>query len=213
MGSMILDKKEDQIFIGMPVYNSVPAACMGKFVGFFLKAAKKHNAITDIVDTIGVDFARNVIAKHFLKSRATHLLFIDSDMLLPQGILERLLAHNKDVVSALYFGRTLPWPMFQVKKGNKLVVLERFPKNTLFKADSVGLGACLVKRKVIEKVNESLGENEPMFKFTYRGKAPIVGEDTNFCEKVREAGFKIFVDTGLEVKHFGGFIDQHYYER
>jgi len=204
---------ESKIFVGMPVYNSVPAVCMGKFVGFFLRAAKAHNAIVDIVDSVGVDLARNFIVEHFLKSDASHLLFIDSDMLLPADLLERLLAHNKDVVSALYFGRTQPEPMFRVKKGGKYSALLNFPKNTLFKADSVGLGACLIKRTVIEKVSESLGQEEPMFKFTYSGKAEIVGEDTGFCEKAIEAGFKIFVDTGLEVKHFGGLIDQHYCQR
>ena len=56
---------KSKIFIGMPVYNSVPAVCIGKFTGLFLRAAKNHDAIVDVIDSVGVDLARNFIVEHF----------------------------------------------------------------------------------------------------------------------------------------------------
>jgi hypothetical protein len=197
------------VFVGMPVYNSVPAVCMPKFVAFFLKTAKQYNALFDIVDSVGVELARNLITEHFLSTQATHLLFIDSDMLIPADLAEKLLSHDKDIVSVLYYGRTKPEPMFQVRKNGELQTIQ-FPKNSLIQADSVGLGACLIKRKVIEDLSQN---PEPLFKTEFLSKTTIKSEDTFFCEKAKAAGFKIFIDTGLEVKHYGGFIDKQYYER
>lgn len=201
-----------KVFIGMPVYNSVPAPCIGKLVSLFLKSAKQFNALVDIVDSVGVDLARNMIIEHFLSTDATHLLFLDSDMLVPNNLVERLLSHEKEMVSALYFGRTMPHAMFKVSKNGASEWPESFPKNSLLKAESVGLGACLIKRNVIEKASELAGENNAMFKFEFTSRTSIIGEDSFFCGLVKKAGFKIFVDTGLEIKHFGGFIDQKYYQ-
>jgi len=45
----------------------------------------------------------NLIRKRFLESDCTHLLHLESDVIPPHDILSRLLSHDVDVVSALYF--------------------------------------------------------------------------------------------------------------
>src|SRR5689334_5859802 len=52
--------------------------------------------------------------------KATHILFLDSDMTFPLDVLKRLLAHNKDIVGALYARRRAPFgPIGTVFNGAK----------------------------------------------------------------------------------------------
>ncbi len=200
-----------KVLIGIPVYNTVPAACFSSQVNFLLASVKRHNALVGVVNVCGVDQARNIIAENFLKTDATHLLLADSDMLLPPDLIERLLSHGKDMVSALYFGRTQAVPMFMFKGENgEYGFPAEYVEGGLLSVDAIGLGACMIRRKVIEKVREAVGDG-PMFRFVYKNRVKVVGEDIFFCEKVKEAGFGIFVDTALEIKHFGGFIGKSTY--
>src|SRR4051812_43515959 len=56
-----------------------------------------------------VAVVRNQCAAAAQMIKATHLLFLDSDMTFPLDVLKRLLAHNKDVVGATYSRRAPPF--------------------------------------------------------------------------------------------------------
>jgi GT2 family glycosyltransferase len=148
-----------------------------------------------------LDRARNNIVKYFLEqSESTHLFFWDCDtLLLPDAIL-KLLARNLPIVSGLYLERGMPHRpiiMNLVVKDKKLightfpyVNINDVPYNQLIECDVTPGGMFLTERSVFQTISE------PWFLFT--GK---IGEDIFFSLKATDAGYKQYVDTGVEGIH------------
>jgi len=141
---------------------------------------------------------------------------VDADIALPKNInnLKSLIEMNKDIASGLYFMRGEPYdPVFFILKDGKRCVPKPIPRNQIMEIDGVGLGCLLVKREVIEKMIKS---NELIFEFEQK----IVGdevkgrsEDIFFCEKAKEAGFKIYLNTDLVCGHIGtSIVDERWYK-
>jgi len=143
--------------------------------------------------------ARNIIRKFFLKGGYDYLLWIDSDIVLPPNAVEKLLSHEKELVTGVYAGRLsventtqiLPVlygltddPEFAGQYSMDAVLGDDF-----FEIAAAGLGCCLVKRNVLEKVN-----------IRYY-KDTMAGEDIAFFEDSRKAGFKAYADTSVKCRH------------
>jgi hypothetical protein len=147
---------------------------------------------------------RNVIVEHFLAvAENTHLLFLDSDMLPPADVVERLAAHDQDVVAALCFGRWAPYPPMAGRgTAKKFTYLAGWdPARPLIPVDWVGTGCVLIKRRVFEKLPA------PWFVATDVG----LGSDSYFCEKARGKGFGVFVDVATVAGHIGAqSVDLNY---
>ena len=150
---------------------------------------------------------RNELAKNAMAMGATHVLFIDDDMRFPADAIDRLLAHDKDIVAVNYPTRKFPiQPVaFANDKTNDRVVTQ--PDSTgLEKVASVGMGLMLVKTDVFVKI----GMPYFMIGFSPATEA-YTGEDIFFCRKARAAGFDVHIDHDLskEVKHTGAIEFQH----
>jgi GT2 family glycosyltransferase len=198
---------ETKIGICIPLYNQVPSIFFKSFVNFFVSLAQKYPTRLFTVDSTAVDVARNVLVENFLQSDCSHLLFLDSDMVLPANVLDVLLGRGKDMVSALYVLRKVHRPCYRFFKDGHYRAPEKIEPNKLLEVDAVGLGCCLIKRAVLERLSREHPQ-KPLFRMDYRGRTEVLGEDAFFCELVRRAGFKIFVDTSVLVGHFGGIIPE-----
>lgn len=198
------------IYIGIPTANN---RIVGDTVLTVFNLLNSGNTPSLVDTTISitanamVHSARNQMAKEMLATSMSHILFLDDDMTLPPDALEMMIQDDKDIVGALAFTRRPPIQPTCYKSVTKDGVgvyrnIHNYPKNTVFEVDATG-GACLlVKREVFEKMSE------PWFEFTKK-----VGEDIRFCEKARELGFKVFVDTRIKAGHFGEIeIDETIYE-
>ena len=67
-------------------------------------AWKEHNIWFDtdcIIPGRPVDVARNMLTQRFLKSHCDYMWFVDDDNPPALDVLEHLLSHEKDIVSAL----------------------------------------------------------------------------------------------------------------
>jgi GT2 family glycosyltransferase len=143
--------------------------------------------------------ARNLIAENAIKEKSDYVLWIDSDMVLPNGALEQLVAHDKDIVSGMYFQKK---PHFGpiLYKGNKKGTYDQwidYPENQLVEVDGTGFGICLIKTSVFKKMGKDWFDPYPKTR-----KNPVInGEDLAFCKRAKLAGFKIFVDTSLQAAH------------
>jgi len=139
------------------------------------------------------------------------VLWVDSDNLVTKEKIRALASDDCDIVSALYFKKKdpfLPVAMQAVPgKINKRHMAD-YRKGELQEADFVGMGCCLMKWGVIEKVMES--HTHPFdFKAILddSGKPNYLSEDFVFCERAREKGFKIFLDARVVSGHIGGVVD------
>ena len=180
--------------IAMPTRDKVPKDLFWTYLNMI---KPKHYFIT--AGHVPIDEARNWIVKQFLVNMpdATHLVFWDSDIIPPIDGLVRLFKHDKAIVSGLYFQRYPPHrPHIYILGENRqyFIPCVAYTKNTLIEVEGVGMGFCMIRRDVLQA--DAFLKRGKWFGFD-RG----FGEDFDFCLTAREAGYKIYVDTGVVCKH------------
>lgn len=147
-----------------------------------------------------VHVARNGMTEEVLRlpSEFDHVLWIDSDMEFPPDAVDRLLAHDVDIVGGLCHSRHFPYAPTTMRLFGEafgfevptLGVVYDFDGD-LLEVDATGAAFLLVKRSVFERLGTSCWWD------------PIDGsnEDIAFCSRAREAGLKLHVDTSLDIGH------------
>jgi hypothetical protein len=126
--------------------------------------------------------------------KATHALFLDSDIVFPADTLTRLLAHDKDIVGGLYIQRTPPHhPLGVTYEGKHEAVTSGLRRMKIMPA-----GCLLLRLSIFDKLAK------PWFNTRAEGEK-IMGEDYYFCERASDAGFEIWCDGDLsrEIGHIG----------
>ena len=139
---------------------------------------------------------RNEAVKAMLDNGDDWLLFIDDDHIFEEDLLERLLAHDVDVVGALYLRRDMPYTPIcyesRLPAGKYVPIdLSQYPKDALVKVDAVGTGGMLVRREVFEWMDPADG------RWFLRGE---MTEDIIFCASLRDK-FDIYCDLGTRMGH------------
>jgi len=141
---------------------------------------------------------RNAITKHMLDAGADWVLYLDDDHILSRDVLMRLLAADKDVISAHYVQRQPPFNCVamqtELPNGKFLYKKLEPTESGLVKVAAAGAGCLLVRRKVIEALDApywTLGQIHPA----------SWGDDLHFCSRVRKAGFDIWVDLDNAIGH------------
>lgn len=164
----------------------------------------------EVLQVSGADVAvaRNVLAK---KAKGDYVFFLDDDVLVPQDTLMKLMSHNVDIVSGLYFSRQEPYfpQIYYKNKKNKdrYDAVFDIPEG-LIQIDACGGGCLLIKKEVFEKLKK------PYFQYIPKGEDTLrKGEDLYFCEKAKKAGFKIYCDTSVKCGHIGTkVVGENYWE-
>lgn len=148
-----------------------------------------------------VAVARNLLATRAMEV-ADYIFMVDDDVLPPINAITQLAKHEKDIVSGLYFAKQEPhFPQIFLKnKDNpeRYDSIEKYKKDSLIEIDACGGGCLLIKSDVFRKLKK------PYFQYIPKGEDhPRKGEDFYFCEKARDAGFRIYADTSVICKHIG----------
>jgi GT2 family glycosyltransferase len=174
--------------------------------------------------------SRNKILDYAMEKGYDYLLMMDSDVLVPPDILNKLLPHKKDICSGLYFSpfnalgemRILPvaWKPLEEKTFEDLKKQGKIPEKfnshldlrrhlTEKEIDSKELlevlipsaGCMLLSKKVFEDIRyEFLPKTEMEMKHPT--------DEIYFLKKARKKGFKIYCDTSVICRHLveGKFI-------
>lgn len=150
------------------------------------------------------DQARNLTVASFLENSADPddvLVMLDCDHVYPPEIVERLAAHKRPVVGALYFGRRPPYePMFFNRRNGKLDKPYKWPKPGVACA-IVGTAAIAIQRRVFDTLLDK-GFNFPYFRYVYTDKGRHrASEDMYFGECCEKAGIPHYVDTTISIPH------------
>ena len=143
-----------------------------------------------------VAIARNNVVKRAREMSCDFILFLDSDMVFPRTTLHRLLLHRKDIVGATYTKRVPPYSIL----GTTLQSEPTCDERGLTEMRRIPTGCLLIRTAVFESLPE------PHFRFVSdETSGDIVGEDYVFCDRAREAGFRIWCDAALsqEIGHIG----------
>lgn len=140
--------------------------------------------------------ARNRCVELAREHKADHLLFVDSDMVFPRTALQQLLAHQKDIVGATYPKRVAPHAVLGAVLAGGRVEGE----GALMEMRHMPTGCLLIRMTVFEVLAG------PHFRFRVDpDSGAIIGEDYDFCDRARAAGFDVWCDSRLsfEVGHIG----------
>lgn len=181
-----------RVLIGVPTRGLISLGTVN-----FL--AKQKCQLFCATSSISVTASRRKIAHHFLNSAFDALLFLDDDVVPPDDVLQQLVNVNKPIVSASY-----PIHVNGVIKSCACTQHWSVSDNTwqYFTLDEVGikevagcgLGCCLIKKEVFKKVGID-------FSLIYKGGDLVTGEDLDFCNRVRKAGFKIYCNFNASCEH------------
>jgi glycosyltransferase involved in cell wall biosynthesis len=157
-----------------------------------------------------VDDARRLLTQDALQWKGvTHILWVDDDMVFPPDALQRLLAHDLDIVGGLCFNRRAPAyqpivareydPTLAMPKNATGFVYD-LPRAGVVECDATGGAFLLVKVQVFRDIAAKFGSDSW---WTPDGEA---SEDFSFCRRARACGYKIHVDCSLEIGHIGEVI-------
>lgn len=130
---------------------------------------------------------------HAIRDGATHLMCIEDDTFPPLDAIERLLAHDKDVICGWYPKRQ------PGKRVGVPIVLANGKRKTMDNPDdytdlvelyTVPMGCTLIKMDVFKHMDL------PWFVTTAQ-----LSQDSFFSQKAREAGFTLWCDPSIRCEH------------
>lgn len=110
------------IYVGVPAYACILS---NNFLTSMIQLHQlcKQNQIVCYFDCLGneslITRARNVLVERFLRSPATHLMFIDADICFDPRSVLRLLAANKPCVTGTYSKKHINWGLVRDKQKAK----------------------------------------------------------------------------------------------
>lgn len=146
---------------------------------------------------------RNLSIEFAKLNNCTHILFIDDDVLVPPDVISKLLRHDVDMVTGLYLMRSFPHqPIIFDKQNNSKQVLWLHLNpglSGLIKVVSGGLGCCLIKMSVFEKLTKPyirLGEVE----------LDHWCDDIGFFHRTADAGLELYCDLDVQCGHINSMV-------
>lgn len=141
--------------------------------------------------------ARENLAKKAIHEGFTHTLWLDSDMVFNDELLEDITFGGQSFVTGIYHARRPPHGSC-IFKNIDPEHIERYeldyPKDT-FEIAGCGFGCVLVSTEILRTV---WNKNGTIF-------LPMagLGEDLAFCQRVHDAGFKMYCEPGVRLGHIG----------
>jgi len=154
-----------------------------------------------------VDKGRNIIINTFLKSNFDELIFIDSDMGFDYNALEQLIKVDYDIVGAPYL----------IKMGEGVGIGKIFAEiaKNIVTCEWIASGFMKIKKKVFDKMKQIYSDdyfvidNEKIYNFFNCNIVNNIrmSEDSHFCKKARDIGFKIYAILNLNINHL--WLEEH----
>lgn len=202
-----MSEAKPRIVIGVPCYREVAPEILEDWMRFAYHCGRRLPQFDFFVaiKTKSEQFrARNAIVQAAQQMNADWLLMLDDDMVInadvtqgPSGaydLIERLMAHDKDLCGALYFqrgGSCAPVLMAKIPeaKGYRFLRDDELTGG-LQRVDVAGGGCLLLKMRIFDRL-----------KYPYFAPEHEFGTDIQLCQRATEAGFEVWADTSVELGH------------
>jgi GT2 family glycosyltransferase len=152
-----------------------------------------------------VDQMRNFVVDQFMASNCEWFLSVDTDIILPECVVQRLLARRQKLIGALIYVAADPiFPQvynkiadFGFGGAGQYLVNETWEPGSLVKADATGAGCLLIHRDVFDAIPR---DRNPLVRHEHEG-TQMFGEDFTFCRRAKAAGFQLYIDTSVKAGH------------
>jgi hypothetical protein len=179
--------------IGIPcTFPTVPTPFFHSFIHM------EKPDFTFINSAIGpVDTLRNDIVEKALEVGATNLIMMDVDMIYHVKTIPQLLSRKLPIVGALSFRRYPPFDSIMLRMTDEgYTSVDEWEEGELIEVDATGAGCLMFDMKIFREMPK------PWFRFQYNPDTKAtIGEDIGFCQDLKQAGYKIYVDTSVPSEH------------
>lgn len=178
------------------------------------------------VDMMIVGKARNMCVEAAIQAEADIAWFVDDDVYPPEGasILLDQVHSLGGIVSGMYFQRRPPYTPQAYQLANEENVKGMYwpyidyPDNQIFEVDACGAGCLVITMEVLHAIREHASRvyKEESEKISVPWLSTLVskmspwfefldakGEDFYFCERAKDAGFRIFMNSSVKCVHMG----------
>ncbi|HLD98286.1 MAG TPA: hypothetical protein VI815_03090 [Candidatus Nanoarchaeia archaeon] len=202
------------ILIGTPAYNSqIHIDYLNSIID--MHRLKLPISVMCIGNESLITRGRNTIISFFkTHEEFTHLLFLDADIGIKGDSIIKLIQHEKDVI-----GAPVPLKGFD-SNGNKVYnITNPIKEENLYTVDKVGTAVFMLSRKAVEDLcnnsdtyngntmSRGLQNNNinyDVFKTGIENEI-YLSEDYYACKKLKELGYKIYIDDTIITIHNGMF--------
>ena len=194
----VLRMPKPKIFIAIPTQGSMRTE-LARTLNIWI-SSDKYDLSIYTNDDHPLDKARNICVSEFMKTNCEYMFWIDSDMNCSLDTLDKLLIHDKDMVSAI----CLWWKYVQETGQHALIPMAVKGEAVISgrgctEVDRSNVNCTLIKREVLEK----LGPGKFYYDFTNQERTELnSSEDYTFCDAVNAAGYQIFVDFDIITSHY-----------
>lgn len=176
------------VALGIPCGDRVHQEFMQCIWGLGRGARNHRQGIVSSQSSM-VTQGRNLVVDGAREIKADYLMFLDSDMTFPHTLIDRLLAHGKDIVGCTYVRRGPPFDNLGKAVMDSDMSADR---RGLIEMTHMPTGLLLIKMGVFDFFVK------PIFRLEANEELGITtGEDMVFSRMAREKGFKLFCDLSL----------------
>lgn len=215
-----IDMVGRKLFIAIPAYDFKVSLKLATSLARFCQQAPQHGIDVQIGSICGcsvVSRARNLLMQDFLESECTELLFIDADINFDPEAIFRLMAWGGSDPKK---GIVATPPRVRDTKLRYICDMEQSEDGSLImngqgliRAERVATAFMWVRREVFEKLVSENPEWQyydqrsdrmlsAVFDFDTRPEG-YIGEDFLFCDRVRAAGYEVWIDPANTLGHMG----------
>lgn len=145
--------------------------------------------------------SRNVLRKKVLDEGYEYFLSLEQDVIPPADIIERLMGHDKKIITGIYFvrnvfpgGITALVPLAYKLTDKKTLTMEplsdeEWQSGKLMNIVSCGLGCVMIHRDVLKDISFRYEKEKDSF------------DDRWFCIDAYKKGIEMYADTSVRCRH------------
>lgn len=189
-----------KLLIAVPTMDFVPVQFLQSLTA--LERKLKDDGVwfeECIISGTLVYMARDKLAGKAINDGFSHVLWLDSDMVFDENLLEDLQMCRKPFVSCVYNGRRPGYQscIFKSIDLNNVERYEVYPREP-FEIEGCGFGAVLIDVEILKAV---MLNHKTCFT-----PLPQMGEDLAFCYRARKLGYKIYAEPNVQLGHVGHIV-------
>jgi hypothetical protein len=202
----------------LKVFVGIPCGDLARYPKFWMSLTCQHLGPGGIIrfamaQSCYIDDNQNELGRLFMASDCDYVFLANDDQVYQQDTIARLVQCIQETGAgaavSLCLSRQPPfYPLlYDVEESpghfRPRLLRREDVNNRRIEVLSSGGGGTLVKREVMEKIGDPWWENTTFTNAV--GKRTHLGEDHDFCKKVRAAGYKIMADMTAMVGHMAMF--------
>ena len=191
-----------KLCIGIPHGEMVKGKFLVPFTSLLFHLPCPAQVVTR--EGVYVQENRHYIVQQAQQAQCSHLLLLDADMYFTHEALAGLIALDKDIAGAAYNMRQVPLTTtvkFADATGTIVAKAAEDIPTVPFPCYSVGFGFTLINLRVFDTLPQ------PWFYIEHEPDGSLkTGDDVWFCQQAAKAGYEVWADPTLGVKHIGDWL-------